>query len=188
MKVPNHITHYYLSETGPLRSLSDLSLGGDDPTFLELLTRHKHDSGYRRRFGSDYIERRREIEARLRSLFLERGGRPRREHPFYFVLGNSPWFKNLNAGHEELKVQLSSLNPQTVSITFPDSFIALTRDTKPYHNQIFLPGELEEMVQQYGLPSNDHAVPYERYWETDFELYVEVQVWDTPENIMKAKN
>ena len=120
------------------------------------------------------------VEARLRELFVARGGKPRRCHPFYLVLGESPWFRDLNANQNELKIPLSELDPETTSLTYPDSFIALSRDDKPYYNKVFLLSEMSELVTRFGIPENDHVVPYERYWETDFELYIEVQLWDLP--------
>lgn len=39
---------------------------------------------------------------------------------------------------------------------------------------------MSEIVERFGVPDNDQVVPYERYWETDFELYIEVQLWDIP--------
>lgn len=173
-------THYYLPEVGPFRSLSELSAGSEDPVFLNLLTRHERDPGYRRRYGRNYIAVRREVEVRLRELFIARGGKPRRRHPFYLVLGESPWFRDLNADHRELRIPLSQLDPEVTSLTFPDSFVALTRDDKPYYNQVFLLSEIDELVARFGVPENDQMVPYERYWETEFELYIEVQLWDVP--------
>ena len=180
MKIPEFATHYYLPETGPFRSLSELPAGSEDPVFLDLLTRHQRDSGYRRRYGKNYIDVRCKVETRLRELFIARGGKPRRCHPFYLVLGESPWFRDLNAHQRELKIPLSELNPDVTSVTYPDSFIALTRDDKPYYNQVFLLSEVSELITRFGVPANDHVVPYERYWETDFELYIEVQIWDIP--------
>ncbi|MBZ0331907.1 hypothetical protein KZO25_16440 [Halomonas sp. ANAO-440] len=180
MRLPQFASHYYLRETGPFRSLSELPAGSEDPVFLDILTRHQRDPGYRRRYGRNYIGVRREVEDRLRELFIARGGKPRRRHPFYLVLGESPWFRDLNVDHSELRIPLSALDPEVTSLTYPDSFIALTRDDKPYHNQVFLLSEIDELVTRFGIPENDRVVPYERYWESDFELYIEVQLWDDP--------
>ena len=182
IRLPDFATHYYLRETGPFRSLSELPAGSEDPVFQDILTRHQRDPGYRRRYGRNYIGVRREVEARLRELFVARGGKPRRDHPFYLVLGESPWFRDLNANQGELRIPLSELDPEVTSLTYPDSFIALTRDDKPYYNQVFLLNEVSRLVTRFGIPENDHEIPYERYWETDFELYIEVQLWDTPPN------
>lgn len=180
MRLPEFATHYYLPEIGPFRSLSELPAGSEDPIFLDLLTRHQRDPGYRRRYGRNYIEVRSKVEARLRELFVARGGKPRRRHPYYLVLGESPWFRDLNVYQSELKILLSELDPETTSLTYPDSFVALSRGDKPYFNQVFLLSEVSEIVERFGVPDNDQVVPYERYWETDFELYIEVQLWDIP--------
>lgn len=95
-------------------------------------------------------------------------------------MGESPWFRDLNADQRELRISLSELDPEVTSLTFPDSFVALTRNDKPYYNQVFLLSEIDELVARFGVPGNDQLVPYERYWETEFELYIEVQLWDAP--------
>lgn len=178
MKIPSFATHYYLAENGPFKSLSALPLCEEDPVFLVLLNRHQSDPNYRRRYGRDYIQKRKQIEQRLRALFIARGGQPQVEHPSYLVLGASEWFKNLNRHHQALTIDLAELYPLTTSFTFPDSFIALSRADKPYFEKVFLLDELTELVEKFGLPNNDHLVPYERYWEYDFELYIEIEIWE----------
>nr|WP_314900740.1 hypothetical protein [uncultured Deefgea sp.] len=178
INTPDFATHYYLAEQGPFKSLSELPLADEDPLFLELLTRYQSEPSYRRRYGRDYIQKRKVIEQRLRELFIARGGQPQVEHPSYLVLGASEWFKDLNAHHQSLTIKLAELNPLTTSITFPDSFIALSRADKPYFEKIYLLSELDELINTFGLPNNDHLVPYERYWEYDFELYIEIQIWE----------
>ncbi len=96
------------------------------------------------------------------------------------MLGESPWFRDLNASHSELRIPLSQLDPEVTSLTFPDSFIALTRDDKPYYNQVFLLSEVSELFTRFSILGKEPEVPYERYWESDFELYIEVQLWDIP--------
>lgn len=178
MTIPNYITHYYLADRQPFLSLSDLDLDRHSSTFNELRDRHKVDPGYHRRYGKDYLDRRKRIENTLRCRFIERGGKPTREYPFYFVLGESMWFKYLIQNQTEIRIPIRDLNPPTVSFTFPDSYIALSRNTKPYHNQVFILDELENVVNKYGLPNDDLPLNYEKYWLGDFEKYIEVQIWD----------
>jgi len=84
---PAFATHYHLSNRQPFLSLSDLEGDSEHPVFQEMLTRHKHDPGYRRRFGQGYLKTRRLCEDKLRRLFQARGGLPKRGHPYYLVLG-----------------------------------------------------------------------------------------------------
>jgi hypothetical protein len=154
--------------------------GDEDQVFQEFLTRYQRDPHYRRRYGKDYMARRLETESILRELFISRGGKPKRKNPYYFVLGQSPWFSKLNSEHQEIRICLADLDPSTTSLTYPDSFVAMTRRDKPYYRKVFFLSETASIIQEYGIPQNDHLVPYDRYWETDFELYIEVQVWDNP--------
>ena len=104
MILPDYITHYYLAEHQPFLSLSELNPKEYSSVFDELLNRHKTDPDYHRRYGRNYINKRKTIEDTLRSHFVKRGGKPTRKYPFYFVLGESLWFKHLNQNHFEALV------------------------------------------------------------------------------------
>lgn len=124
-------------------------MGQNDPIFKELQTRYKKDTEYYRRYGNNYIHIRKQIEDTLRRIFIERGGKPIRKYPFYFVLGQSIWFKNLIKDQLEIKIQLCDLNPATTSFTFPDSYVALSRNKKPFHGKVFLLDELKKVFEKY---------------------------------------
>jgi hypothetical protein len=94
--IPTFATHYHLSNRQPFLSLSDLDGDSEHSVFQEMLTMHRHDLSYRRRYGQGYLKTRRLCEDKLRCLFQARGGLPQRRHPYYLVLGESDWFLNLN--------------------------------------------------------------------------------------------
>lgn len=172
------IYHYYLPDRAPFLSLSELKDGEENPIFKKLLTRHKHINGYNRRFGTNYLKTRKAVEEKLRCKFIERGGMPKRMFPIYFTLGKSAWFENFNAEHQIIEIPISELPLASVSITFPDSYITMTDQTKPYYEKVYFINEIEALTSKYGL-AKDHAPnTYKRYWEGDFEHYYEVQVWD----------
>ena len=178
MEIPTFITHYHLADRQPFLTLSALRAGKDDAIFENLKDRHKSDPSYRRRYGASYLNTRRSIEDKLRQLFMARGGKPRRKYPFYFVLGQSRWFRCLNEDHLEVTISLSSLDPQTTSFTFPDSYVALSNSEKPYHGKVFLLQELEGVVSKYGMPEDKKPPNYQSYWKGDFEKYIEFQIWE----------
>ncbi|MCG8362631.1 MAG: hypothetical protein MJA27_04755 [Pseudanabaenales cyanobacterium] len=178
MKIPSFITHYHLANRQPFLTLSELENGNDSPIFQDLRDRYKNNANYQRRYGNFYIDTRQKIENNLRRLFIERDGKPVRKYPFYFVLGSSIWFKHLVKEHLEVRIQICDLNPATTSFTFPDSYIALSNNKKPYHGKIFLLHELESFIEEYGIPCDDDSHNYERYWEGDFEKYIEFQIWE----------
>ena len=178
MEIPDFITHYHLADRQPFLTLSELESGDDSSIFHALKDRHRNHPSYRRRYGQDYINVRQRIENKLRCLFIERGGEPIRKHPFYFVLRQSNWFKYLIQGQSEIRIPIRDLNPATTSFTFPDSYVALSKNEKPYHGRVFLRHELESFVAEYGLPVDDDSRNYDRYWEGDFEKYIEFQIWE----------
>lgn len=178
MQISSFITHYHLADRSPFLTLSELEGGKNSPVFQELRDRHKHDAGYHRRYGNSYIDTRKKIENDLRRLFIERGGNPIRQYPFYFVLGSSSWFKHLVKEHREVRIPIGDLNPATTSFTFPDSYVALFNNKKPYHGKIFLLHELGSFIEEYGMPDDDKSRNYECYWEGDFEKYIEFQIWE----------
>ena len=175
--VPEYVSHYYLDDRAPFLSLSDLDGDAENPVFLEMLNKHISDKGYRRRYGKTYLETRKKCESKLRDLFMARGGTPNRKYPYYCVLGSSDWFLGLNDKHRELRVPLKDLKESLVSFTYPDSFIAMTNETKPYYEEVYLLSELTKMIDTYGLLQSNLPASYEKYWEGDFEHYIEVQIW-----------
>jgi len=78
----------------------------------------------------------------------------------------------------EVRISIRDLNPGTTSFTFPDSYVALSKNEKPYHGRVFLLHELESFVAEYSLPVDDDSGTYDRYWEGDFEKYIEFQIWE----------
>jgi len=172
------ITHYHLPDRKPFLSLSDLKGDINDPIFQEILNRHKVDSKYNRRYGIEYLNTRSTIESKLRNCFIKRSGKPTRKYPLYFVLGESKWFEHLNDDHIKIQIPIASLPQNKVSITFPDSYVAMTAKDKSFYEKVFFLHELEELIHNYGEPCDEVPKTYNKYWEGDFELYYEVQVWD----------
>jgi hypothetical protein len=87
--LPNFLSHYYEASDGPFRNLSDLPLTEAEQILQQIRL------GSSRRFASqrrsDYLPIRRDLEGKVRRLFIEKGGCPARERPHYLVLGSCPW-------------------------------------------------------------------------------------------------
>jgi hypothetical protein len=62
--------------------------------------------------------------------------------------------------------------------------MTVSRPDKPYYKKVFFLSEITQIVNKFGFPKNDDFVPYDKYWETDFELYIEIQVWAAPESLL----
>lgn len=182
--MPNFITHYHPAADPPFRNLSDAR---DDelPAILEKLAARRL-SGSKRMFGRSYMGLRRQTETKLRNLFVAAGGRPERDAPHYFILGNSEWFANLYGDTKSVRLPLSVLDPAAASFTYPDSVVSMrlgpafglpVDPVRPYHEKVFRLGELESVVRQFGLPKDEvNDGTYANYHLKEFERYIEVQV------------
>lgn len=169
--IPDYLCHYYEEADGPLRNLSDLPI----PEAEALLERLRLQGD---RFASqrkeDYLAVRRNLEDQVRQLFTEKGGRPRRMHPHYFVLGECAWLKSWYPHGCELRIPLKSFCLESLSFTYGDTFPAMRyNDGKPYRGKVFTWVELPALVNEYGLP---------QIWNADGkygpERYIEAQVWE----------
>lgn len=123
---------------------------------------------------ADYLAIRGELEKRVRQLFIQKGGKPRRERPHYMILGSCPWLLNWYRAGRELRIPLDRFSFEIVSFTYGDTFPAMRYgDGKPYRGQVYTLAELEGLVAKYGLPQD---------WNPDGKLgpdrYIEAQVWD----------
>ena len=184
---PDYVTHYYLASRPPFLNLSDLG-GKQLEGAIERLAREHASGATSRLFGRRYMELRRRTEEKLRSLFISAGGQPERLSPHYFVLGSCPWYRGLARDMREVTLPLAELPRDASSFTYPDSFTSMAlgaeyglhQDSRPYHEQVYSIEQLQEVIDQFGLPDGEVA-DYRGYQHQPFEKYVEVQLWsDVP--------
>jgi len=174
--LPNVLTHYYRPFSRPLLSLSALSeqelLG-----VLEGLARQE-PLPYRLTDPA-YLSERRRLERLMRHQFETKGGRPEREFPHYFVLGEfSLWESD---GSSRVQIPLRTVESVAVSFTLTDSFFNYRRHNlrgveiplRPYHGQLFALEELPAQLALHGLPGEAWRFHPERR----FDVYVEAQIW-----------
>ena len=169
-ELPAFLSHYYEASHGPLRSLSDLEPEETERILDDIRCAGKSFASKR---NAEYLSIRRELEQRVRCLFIQKGGKPQRRHPHYFIVGESPWLKSWYQDGQVLCVPLAVFSAEIVSFTYGDTFPA-TRfaDGKPYRGQVYTLAELPMLVEAYGLPqvwnAEGHLGP---------ERYIEAQVW-----------
>ncbi len=183
---PDHACHYWRRSRSPFLNLSDLSAADLRPV-LEGLRHERRAGEHRRAFGGRYMALRARTETKLRRLFVEAGGKPERQIPHYFVLGESRWFQGLADDTEVIRFLLRDLPDEVTSFTYPDSFTAmglagdygLPTEERPYHRQVFRLSELDPIISSYGLPP-DTPGGYSGYERRPLEAYVEIQLWSDP--------
>ena len=180
------LIHYYKRGEKPCRSLSALP---DDEATAMMRALYVEGSVFWERFEDPegYLSLRRAVERRLYDAFLEKGGRPRRPYPIYFMLGRPRWVVEAGdpatiASTEELVVPLSLFDESEVSFTYPDSMVSalIVMDKNPdyyepdYHGHLFTRTEIEEIVDRRGLPGEGWQTKMPR----QFAHYIEAQVWN----------
>ena len=181
---PTFASHYYVAGRPPFLNLSDLS-EEDLASVLSQLNDERATGRSHRSFGKRYMELRRRTEAKLRGLFLARGGVIERPNPHYFVLGECRWFAALSSDMRAVHIDLVDLPRESTSITYPDSFVAMRCGIdfglpdldRPYLEQAFFLDELHELVESFGLPDDRPDENYAGYELRDFEKFIEIQVW-----------
>ena len=177
-----YLTHYYVKEIGPFRSLSELS----DEAAIKIMEERCDDSPYGTRFKDParYLKNRKETENWVRMGFIAKGGKPQASYPIPMVLGSSKWLdKNgpERGGGTKIRIPLSIFTEHDISFTYPDSMISrwfgLEKPTEYYlpdlHGKIFTLMEIRALVNLKGLPEDGWQSNLPR----DFAPYIEAQVW-----------
>ena len=171
MPYPDFLCHYYEASKGPFLNLSHVPLEEAESVLDQI---RQAGAGFASRRSLDYLRIRRELEDKVRRLFVEKGGQPRRERPHYMILGSCPWVKDWYQDGRELRVPLAHFSPEIVSFTYGDTFPAMrVADGRPYRGQVYVLEELPEIVRLYGLPQE-----WNRGGAHGPERYIEAQVWD----------
>lgn len=128
------------------------------------------------RRDSGYLQRRRELEALARRLFIAKGGRPRRSTPRYMVVGACPWLESWYTDPDCIRIPLSGFDPDTVSFTYGDLFPTFSprvSDDREYRRKVYTLPEMLVLIDRYGYPQiwNPNG-------EHGPERYIEAQVWE----------
>ena len=169
--VPDFLSHYYEAATGPFVNLSDLPLQ-EAESHLEQIRRAGKTFASQR--SADYLILRRELEVRVRDIFIQKGGKPKRERPHYMILGACHWGFSWYIDARELCIPLTNFQTKIVSFTYGDTFPAMRyRDGKPYRGQVFRLEELPNLVLQFGLPQDRNPDG-----SGGPDRYIEAQIWD----------
>jgi hypothetical protein len=172
--IPDYLSHYYETAVGPFRNLSDLPSDKAEAIMDEIRSDGALFASQR---SADYLEIRQDLEASVRQLFIDKGGKPIRTRPHYMILGSCRWLKDWYLEGMELRIPLANFEPGIVSFTYGDTFPAMRyEDGKAYRKQVYTLAELPELVRLYGLPQE---------WNPDGkrgpDRYIEAQIWaDAP--------
>ncbi|WKN45809.1 hypothetical protein [Tunicatimonas pelagia] len=175
--IPEYLYHYYETSNG---SFQNITQNGYEKA---VKIQGKISEGWNSKRPSNYIELRFALEKRLRDQFISKGGKPTRDDPFYFTLGECKWAKSWYINPGVVKIPLSDFSSEHISFTYPDSMVSFQFNDEPKlatyrkgcNGQVFLLSELSDLISEYGLPSEEKSHAEERL---KYDKYIEAQVWD----------
>lgn len=175
--LPEFLFHYYEIDHGAFRNITEYGYEKAKNIQRQIL------KGWNSKRPANYIDLRFSLETRIKEQFILKGGRPGRNDPFYFTLGECDWAKSWYVNPGVIKIPLADFQPDHISFTYPDSMVSfqfydepkLATYRKDCNGQVFLLSEIKDLIHEYGLPSEEksHAVE-----ECKYDKYIEAQVWD----------
>ena len=173
--------HYFEKSKKPFLSLSALALEEAAEIQNRLISENKTFAAQR---NEGYLSRRRELEKIVRSLFIEKGGKPEKETPHYFVIGECPWLATWYEQSDYVKIPVSEFDLQTVSFTYGDTFPTFSpnvSDGMEYRNTVYTYEQILLIIEKYGMPQDKWDKPVFAQ-----PCYVEAQVW-SDEPVLRYK-
>ena len=127
-------------------------------------------------YNERYVRRRFNTEKALYDQFVQKGGKPRTKHPYYFTLGKcDEWFYGRKGAFGCVEFLLDEFEPSVVSFTYGDSvptFMSEFQVGKEYRGQVYTLPEIQKLVEKYGMPNE-----WNTYEQLGPENYIEVQIW-----------
>ena len=177
MNIPEFLFHYYELENGPFRNITEYGYEKAE-NIQDTIT-----EGWNSKRPENYLDLRFSLEKRIKKHFVLKGGKPNRNDPFYFTLGECKFAESWYTNPGIIKIPLTEFKPEHISFTYPDSMVSyqfydepkLKTYRKNCNGQIFLLDEINDLIGEYGLPTERKSQSEERL---KYDKYIEAQVWD----------
>lgn len=167
-----NLYHYFEKEKGPFAHLSGLPIDEAQRIQSDL---QKEGKVFAAKRNPEYLTRRRYLEQLTRKLFIEKGGLPIRETPYYMVVEECPWLNTWYKDAGYIRIPISEFDLKTISFTYGDTFPTFSpkvTDNWEFRRTVYNYDEILKVIAKYGLPQNDWKEPIFAQ-----PAYVEVQIW-----------
>ena len=138
--------HYFEKSKSPLLSLSTLPLEEAVDIQNSIIAENKTFAAQR---NEKYLPRRKELEKIVYDLFVCKGGKPEKETPHYFVIGECPWLTSWYKEADFIKIPINEFNLQTVSFTYGNTFPTFSpnvTDGMEYRNTVYTYEEVLKII------------------------------------------
>jgi len=168
-----YLFHYYEKERTPFLNLSDLT----DEEAIRLHTKlaNENNAFAMRDPNGQYMFQRRIVEERAYSMFIKKGGKPKRKSPHYMIFEEKEldqckaWFLDYGV----IKIPIDEFDKDTISFTYGDSFPTFKPifDEEPEYD-LYLYDEILNLIKERGMPP-----PRNENMSWLDPSYIEAQVW-----------
>lgn len=161
--------HYFERGIGAFRNLSELDIN-EAQSIQGRLT-----GVFAAQRNHAYLSRRKYLEQLVRALFIEKGGKPERETPYYMVVGECPWLETWYREAAHISIPINEFDINTISFTYGDTFPTFSdkvADDFEYRKTVYTYDEILRIIDKYGLPQHKWKDPVFAQ-----PAYVEAQVW-----------
>jgi len=133
-----------------------------------------------------FLSQRREMENKVRELFIKKGGKPKRAFPYYMTVGEDKYLSTWFNEPCSLKIDISEFDLDTVSFTYGDMFPVFNpklNDGKEYRNNVYKYDEIVKIIEKYGYPEEIEYSFREKIYPPDAPVnhylkFVEAHIWD----------
>lgn len=159
------MTHFYRKGQKPFQNICDLDVDMAERILSD-------DNGWRG--DGTYLSARMKHEEILWLKFTKTGGIPKRKHPVYMILGDSPTGPHdLNREYDKkVLLPLSIFKPEVVSFSYPDSMFKIPLDEL---DRLYL--ERNEEPRVYRMEELSWIIRTYKVYKYN-NHYIEAQVWD----------
>ena len=145
-----YLYHYFDKRTGPFKSLTAIS-EEEARKVMEQIKSERPNSLCAAR-DEDYVKKRRNCEALLRSEFAAKGGIMEVESPYYMVVEHSPWLSTWYEQPDFLKIPIEEFDIRKLSFTYGDSmptFSPRVTDGKEYRRKVYTYEEILKVIEKW---------------------------------------
>ncbi|MBI4765250.1 MAG: hypothetical protein HY787_11670 [Deltaproteobacteria bacterium] len=190
--IPSRLYHYFEKSREPFLSITEtpeinarviVDKIGQSPIRF-----NRFDTPQKREFYSFF---RNYTEKKIKTMFVEKGGKPSLEFPRYMTLGPANIFYYWYEETGIIEIPLEEFDEEVISFTYPDSMMTLMlaenqyealslfhiskieRYKRPHHGKVFTKSELQNVIKKYGLP--DKSDPQKNH---PGNRMIEAQIWD----------
>lgn len=177
-----YLYHYFEQDFGPFVPLTALPI--DEARAI--LTKQRAIGKFHNPDIEGFLHKRYERDKQLRDKFIQCGGRPNRENPVYFFLGEHRQWESAYENPDVVKIPLGEFDPMTVSYTYGDSFTIFNPalfGEEEYWNKICFADEIIEVIKHHGFPLHVEydfkrgIYPKDKHLNNHLK-YLEAHVWD----------